>query len=237
MYAKFLHALMKRIRNARGGYQGIVQTDASFLGTPPFSQSDSLGRASSQAAASIPATDAISQTMHSLFDPSNQPPVRFEEPVSPRTVPSGHVHQHAPMQVEQYNGAFNVSQAPPDDTAYWNDLMWPGVGLPMEVSTQHVPKPQQGFRATTEQHSSASTPGYAADPYQWLGLGSNPSVEGWFAQYATHPHAQQQRPATDPPTPEQLGHIQSRNPQYDYGHSTHYFTGQGSQAAPFEIYH
>ena len=241
MYAKFLHALMKRIRKARGGYQDIVHTNAPILATTSaFSQS------ASQGAARVPIADTLSP-MHSLFDPSNQPPVRYEEPVSPRTVPARHLHEQVPMQVEQtYNGAFGVTQAPgipADDTAYWNDLMWPGVGWPMEgasIPPQQVPKPQQGFHSTPPQPSSASTPGYAADPYHWLGLGSNPSVEGWFAQYATHPHAQQHQNITNSPPQGRNGQTQnqSQNPQYDnYGEPTHYYAGQGSQTVPSKMYH
>jgi hypothetical protein len=174
MYAKFLHALIKRIRKAGGRYQDNVQTNASIrTTTSPFSQSDSIRRSSEQAAARVPIADALSP-MHSLFDPSNQPPVRYEEPVSPRTVPasvSEHLHAQVPMHVEQtYNGGFGVSQAPgipADDPTYWNDLMWPGVGWPMEGAStqpQQAPKPQQGFHSTAPQPSSASTPGYAADP-------------------------------------------------------------------------
>ena len=252
MYAKFLHALMKRIRKARGSYQDTLQPNSPILATTSHSQSNSTGRFSSQTAASILTADAlppVTQTMHSLFDPSNQPQVRYEEPVSPRTVPpsvAAHLHEQVPMQVEQtYSDAFGVAQAagmPADDTTYWNNLMWPGAGWPMEGASarpQQVPKPQQGFHSTPPQTSSASTPGYAADPYQWLGLGSNPSVEGWFAQYATHPHAQQQQQhaLTNSPSQEQSGQMQSRNPHYNYGHSTHYYSGQGSQAVPSKAYH
>lgn len=221
----------------------MVQTNTPILATTlPFSQAD-LGQSSSQATAPILIADAV-PPMHSLFDPSNQPPVRYEEPVSPRTVPttvSGHAHGEVPMQVEQtYNSTFGVSQAP-DVPADWNDLMWPGMGWPMEGAStqpQQVPEPQQSLQSTPPQTSSASTPGYAADPYQWLGLGSNPSVEGWFAQYATHPHAQQHHQThTDSPTQEQPGQMQSGNPQYNYGHSTHYYTGQGSQTVPSKMYH
>jgi len=240
MYAKFLHALMKRIRKARGGHQDAVQTIVPILAaTSPFSQTDSTGQP-------VPTTGAVSpitHTIQSLFDPSNQPPVRYEEPVSPRTVPtsaSGHLDEQVPMQVEQtHSDAFDVSQAtgmPADDPTYWNNLMWPGVGWPMERASpqsQQVPKPQQGFHSTPPQASSASTPGYAADPYHWLGLGSNPSVEGWFAQYATHPHVHQHQSLSNSPTQEPM---QNQNPQYNYGHSTHYFTEQGSQAAPPQMY-
>lgn len=246
MHAKFLHALIKRIRKAGGGYRNIVQTNAPMQATTsPFSQSDSIGQSTSHTAASVPIVDAVSP-MHSLFDPSNQPPVRYEEPVSPRTVPasvSSHLHEQVPMHVEQiYDGDFGVSQAPSmpaDDAAYWNDLMWPGVGWPMEgasTQAQQVPKPQQGFHSTPPQPPSASTPGYAADPYLWLGLGSNPSVEGWFAQYATHPHDQQHQTLTNSPAQEQPGQVQSQNPQYnDYG-PTQYYAGQGSQTVPSKMY-
>ena len=246
MHAKFLHALIKRIRKAGGGYRNIVQTNAPMQATTsPFSQSDSIGQSTSHTAASVPIVDAVSP-MHSLFDPSNQPPVRYEEPVSPRTVPasvSSHLHEQVPMHVEQiYDGDFGVSQAPSmpaDDAAYWNDLMWPGVGWPMEgasTQAQQVPKAQQGFHSTPPQPPSASTPGYAADPYLWLGLGSNPSVEGWFAQYATHPHDQQHQTLTNSPAQEQPGQVQSQNPQYnDYG-PTQYYAGQGSQTVPSKMY-
>ena len=245
MYAKFLHALMKRIRKSRGGYQDIVQTKAPMQATTSaFSHSNST-RQPSQAAAHVPIADALSP-MHTLFDPSNQPPVRYEEPVSPRTVPtsvSRHLHEQVPMQVEQtFSNDFGTTQAPgvtADDAAYWNDLIWPGVGWPMEgasMQPQQVPKPQPGFHSTPPQPSSASTPGYAADPYQWLGLGSNPSVEGWFAQYATHPHTQQHQNTTDSPTQGQPG--QSQSSQYEnYGEHTHYYAGQGSQTAPPKMYH
>ena len=246
MYAKFLHALMKRIRKARSGHKGTVQIHAAMrAAASPFSQSDSIGQASSQAAMSD-TISPITQTMYSLFDPSNQPAVHFEEPVSPHTVPLAHLnqHQHMPMQVEQtYSHSFDVAQAagiPADDAAHWNNLMWPGVGWPTEAAPmqpQPVQKPQQGFQPTTPQNSSASTPGYAADPYQWLGLGTNPSVEGWFSQYATNPHAQQQQqPATNSPPQEQSAQMQSTTSHYQYGPSTHYFTGQGSQAAPSEVH-
>jgi hypothetical protein len=254
MYAKFLHALMKRIRKAGGSYQSTVQTNTPILATAStFSQSD---------AASIPTVGSLSppEPMHALFDPSNQPPVRYEEPISPRTVPtsvSGQLHEQVPMQVEQtYNAAFGVPQAAAgmpaaDDAAYWNNLMWPGVGWPIEGAPAppppSVPKPppqqQPGFPAAASggspQTSSAGTPGYAADPYQWLGLGSNPSVEGWFAQYASHPHPQQQQQGhpTNSPTPEQSAHMQGRDPQFNYGHSAPYYTGQPPQAVPSGTYH
>lgn len=243
MYAKFLHALMKRIRKSRGGYQNTVPTNTPMLATTSaFSQSNSSRQPSSQAAAHVPIADTLSP-MHSLFDPSNQPPVRYEEPVSPRTVPapvSRHLHEQVPMQVEQtFSDGFGITQTPADDAAYWNDLMWPGVGWPMEggsIQPQQVPKPQQGFHSTPPQPSSASTPGYAADPYQWLGLGSNPSVEGWFAQYATHPHTQQHQNLTDSSAQGHSG--QSQSPQYDnYGEPTHYYAGHGSQTVPPKMYH
>ena len=245
MYAKFLHALVKRIRKSRGGYQDIMQTNAPMLATPSaFSQADST-RQPSQAAARVPVADTLSP-MHALFDPSNQPPVRYEEPISPRTVPasvSRRLDEQVPMQVEQtFSDGFGATQAPgipADDTAYWNNLMWPGVGWSMEggsIQPQHIPKPQQGFHSTPPQPASASTPGYAADPYQWLGLGSNPSVEGWLSQYSTHPHTQQHQNVTGSPRQGQPG--QSQSPQYDnYGEPTHYYTGQGSQTAPPKMYH
>jgi len=248
MYAKFLHALIKRIRKAGGSYQDTMQTKSSMLATTsPFSQSGSIGRSTSQPAARVPTADALSP-MHSLFDPSKQPPVRYEEPVSPRTVPaaaSSHLHAQVPMHVEPiYHGDFGVPQAPGipvDDTAYWADLMWPRVGWPTEGAStqpQQVPKPQQGFHSTPPQPASAGTPGYAADPYHWLGLGSNPSVEGWFAQYATHPPTHQHQNLTDSPAQGQPGQAQSRNPQYDnFGQPTHFYAGQGTQSTPSKMYH